>query len=299
MNEDANGAATPDRFWTEPLLLRIRHLTRYTYHDTVWDSFNEARLHPVNDSSQDCREFTLDVQPLASLRSYPDFHGNSVQYFDVTQPHQQLDVIATSLVATKADTRGELPLATPPEDLKSQSSAEAYFDFLHDSEFVSMGKEVWREAVDVLPGGVTDIWKDSVAIGRHIHSMFTYTPKVTTVNTKPAEVLHTRRGVCQDFAHLMLGMCRSHGIPARYVSGYFYNPNRRPGEIEASHAWVEIFLPAYGWKGFDPTHNRVPDTRYVKLAIGRDYADIRPVSGTFRGKGTREMLVEVQIDRES
>ena len=144
---------------------------------------------------------------------------------------------------------------------------------------------------------MTDLWRDAVAIGRHIYKNFTYTPNFTTVNTKPSEVLATRRGVCQDFAHLMLGMCRSMNIPARYVSGYFFNPQRQEKEIEASHAWVEIFLPGYGWKGFDPTHDRVPDTRYVKLAVGRDYADIRPVSGSFRGHGTREMIVEVQVER--
>jgi transglutaminase-like putative cysteine protease len=117
------------------------------------------------------------------------------------------------------------------------------------------------------------------------------------VNTRPEEVVKMRKGVCQDFAHVLLGMCRSVGIPARYVSGYFFNPDRQPDELEASHAWVEVFLPGYGWKGFDPTHNRMPDTRYVKLAVGRDYGDIRPISGTFRGKGTRQMAVEVRVRR--
>ena len=148
-----------------------------------------------------------------------------------------------------------------------------------------------------LPEGVTDLWRGAQAIGAHISSSFSYTPNLTTVNTHPLEVLQMRKGVCQDFAHVMLGMCRSLGIPARYVSGYFFNPNRAPDEIEASHAWVEVFLPGYGWKGFDPTHDRVPDTRYVKIATGRDYGDIRPLSGTFRGRGTREMIVEVQVTR--
>jgi transglutaminase-like putative cysteine protease len=95
----------------------------------------------------------------------------------------------------------------------------------------------------------------------------------------------------------MLGLCRTHGIPARYVSGYFLNQHKLPGEIEASHAWIEVFIPGFGWKGYDPTHRREPDTRYVKIAAGRDYGDIRPVGGTFRGKGTREMVVEVSVKR--
>ena len=117
------------------------------------------------------------------------------------------------------------------------------------------------------------------------------------MNTRAFEVVKKREGVCQDFAHLMLGLCRIHGIPARYVSGYFLNQHKLPGEIEASHAWIEVFIPGHGWKGYDPTHRRVTDTRYIKIAAGRDYADIRPVGGTFRGKGTRKMLVEVSVQR--
>ncbi len=132
-------------------------------------------------------------------------------------------------------------------------------------------------------------------MGEHVHATLAYSPNATKVNTRVVDVLDSRCGVCQDFAHLMLGLCRSAGIPARYVSGYFLNPTRRPEELEASHAWVEILLPGFGWRGYDPTHRRVPGTNYVKLARGRDYGDIRPVSGTFRGRGTREMSVEVQV----
>ena len=95
----------------------------------------------------------------------------------------------------------------------------------------------------------------------------------------------------------MIAICRTQGIPARYVSGYFFNEKRHMDETEASHAWVEVFLPHFGWKGFDPTHDRESDTRYIKLAVGRDYADIRPISGSFRGKGTKEMTVEVRVEQ--
>jgi transglutaminase-like putative cysteine protease len=183
--------------------------------------------------------------------------------------------------------------------LKDTSIIEHYFDFLHDSNFVSLEQEIWRESVDALPNGVSDLWQDTLAIGAHIKRTFTYTPRHTTVNTRPAEVVLSRQGVCQDFAHVMLGICRTHGIPARYVSGYFFNPNRNPEDIEASHAWVEVYLPGHGWKGFDPTHNRPADTRYVKVAIGRDYDDIRPLNGTFRGSGTRELAVEVRVMRDT
>jgi transglutaminase-like putative cysteine protease len=281
--------------WTDSLLLSVRHLTCYEYHDEVRDSFNEARLQPISDTSQACEDFRLRIEPAATLRDYPDFYGNCVHYFDVPQPHHRLEVEAFSTVRTMADTRGPAPDVNPPSGLQKDDAVEDYFDFLNDSHFVSVEKEVWRESIDAIPNDVTDLWADSLTIGRHIFENFIYTPRTTTVNTRPAEVVLTRKGVCQDFAHVMLGMCRAREIPARYVSGYFYNPTRLPDEIEASHAWVEVYLPGYGWKGYDPTHNRLPDTRYIKLAVGRDYGDIKPVGGTFRGKGTRELKVEVQI----
>lgn len=297
MSDAAAAPAPSDREWTEPLLLKVRHLTRYDYHGDVWDSFNEARLQPVSDQAQLCTRFLLRIDPNADVREYPDFYANCVHYFDVKQKHLRLEVEAESLIQTFPDERGPL-FPVHPHALKDTSIVENYFDFLHDSDFVSLEQDVWRESVDALPHGVSDLWQDTLAVGAHIFKTFTYTPRFTTVNTKPSEVVRTRQGVCQDFAHLMLGICRIHGIPARYVSGYFFNPNRAPDEIEASHAWIEVYLPGYGWKGFDPTHNRVPDTRYVKVAVGRDYGDIRPVSGTFRGEGTRELVVDVRITCE-
>jgi transglutaminase-like putative cysteine protease len=282
--------------WTEPLLLNISHLTRYTYAGQVKDSFNEARLQPVSDSLQQCRDFHFKINPNSPVRDYPDFYANCVHYFDVPEPHESLEVQAISSVQTLPESRGPIPVAGP-DAISASPMKEQFFDFLHSSEFVSLEADVWREAVDALPSGVTDIWPDTVAIGEHIHRNYKYTPLSTNVNTRAVEVVKKKQGVCQDFAHLMLGLCRTHGIPARYVSGYFLNKNRLPGEIEASHAWLEVFIPGYGWKGYDPTHRRETDTRYVKLAVGRDYSDIRPVGGTFRGKGTRKMVVEVTVDR--
>jgi len=284
--------------WVEPLTLSISHLTRYTYEGPVQDSFNEARLQPINDPLQWCREFTFRIDPDTPVRDYPDFYTNCVHYFDVPQPHESLEVEAISTVETRPDARGLIPVVGP-EALQDPVVKEHHFDFLHSSEFVSLEADVWREAIDALPEGVRDVWKDTVAIGEHIHRNYKYTPLSTNVNTRAVEVVKKKQGVCQDFAHLMLGLCRTHGIPARYVSGYFLNQHKLPGEIEASHAWIEVFIPGYGWKAYDPTHRRETDTRYVKLAIGRDYSDIRPVGGTFRGKGTRKMVVEVSVQRIS
>lgn len=289
----AGAVETP---WSEHLLLRISHLTRYTYEGPVHDSFNEARLQPVNDPLQQCREFRFRIDPDSQVRDYPDLYSNCVHYFDVTHPHESLEVEAVSVVQTLPESRGPIPVAGPAS-LDTPAVKDHHFDFLQSSEFVSLGADVWREAVDALPEGLRDVWNDTLAIGEHIHRNYKYTPLSTNVNTRATEVIKKKQGVCQDFAHLMLGICRTHGIPARYVSGYFLNQHKLPGEIEASHAWIEVFIPGYGWKGYDPTHRREADTRYVKIAVGRDYADIRPVGGTFRGKGTRQMVVEVSVQR--
>ena len=289
-------APVQERPWTEPLLLSVSHLTRYIYDGPVQDSFNEARLQPVSDHLQQCREFRLRLNPESQVRDYPDLYANCVHYFDVQEQHETLEVEAVSFVKTLPESRGPIP-AAGPETLDTHKAKELHFDFLHSSEFVSLGADIWREAVDALPGGLRDVWTDAVAIGEHIHRNYKYTPLSTNVNTRAREVLQKKQGVCQDFAHLMLALCRTHGIPARYISGYFLNQHKLPGEIEASHAWIEVFVPGYGWKGYDPTHRRESDTRYVKIAAGRDYADIRPVGGTFRGRGTREMIVEVSVQR--
>ncbi len=275
--------------------IRVRHLTRFLYHGPVTDSFNEVRLRPLSDATQTCTAFELRLTPEANIREYDDFHRNRVHYFDLVAAHGQLDIGAVSVVETRPDAR-PLPLAPfAPALLDDPAIGVAHFDFLADSTYVPLAVPLRHEVKQLIGDTVHDLWADAVRLGEHVHDILTYSPNATKVNTRVVDVLESRRGVCQDYAHLMLGLCRGAGIPARYVSGYFLNPNRKPGDIEASHAWVEILLPGYGWRGYDPTHRRLPGTNYVKLALGRDYGDIRPVSGTFRGLGTREMTVEVQV----
>lgn len=277
------------------LRLRVRHLTRFDYLGPVQDSVNDARLCPLTDQLQKCERYTLRLTPEAPVHTHYDFYLNRVDHFEIHGPHESLEVEATSLVTTRPDPRGPVDRPFPPRLLHDPEVNENYFDFVEESHFVTKDAEAWREAIDVLPHGVTDLWQDAVALGRHIYQNFTYLPEVSHAGTRVSEVLKTRRGVCQDFAHVMLSLCRTQGIAARYASGYFFDENRRSEEPEASHAWVEIFLPGYGWKGYDPTHDRPADTRYIKLAVGRDYADIRPLNGLYRGKGSRRMTVVVEV----
>jgi len=274
--------------------LRVRHLTRFHYDGLVLDSYNDARLHPVSDPLQRCASYALRILPAVPVHTHHDFYLNRVDHFELHVPHDKLEVESVIEVETRPDLRGPPPVGLTLDSLSGPGVEENYFDFVVESKFVPQNVAIWREAVDVIGTEVTDLWADAVKLGRQVHATFSYDPDWTHVHTDAAAALKDRRGVCQDYAHVMIALCRSQGIPARYVSGYFYN-GRTGDENEASHAWMEVFLPGYGWKAWDPTHDREADTRYIKLAIGRDYGDIKPVSGAFRGKGSQHMEVEVQI----
>jgi transglutaminase-like putative cysteine protease len=280
------------------MLLHLIHRTTFVYAGPVQDSFNEVRLYPVSDATQQCRSFDLRLSPSASTRSYADFYGNTVHYFDVAEHHTKLVIEAASVVETTplAD-RPAIPVVSVTE-LERSPEREMVAEFYSTSHYVPLEVELWREAQDALASGRADVWSDVRRLGEHVRRTFTYMPKTTGVNTRATEALKLRTGVCQDFAHVHLGLCRSVGIPARYVSGYFFNDTRRPREIEASHAWVEAYIPGYGWAAYDPTHDRPVDERYVKIAVGRDYGDIRPVNGTYRGAPTRWLKVKVSVRKK-
>ena len=277
------------------MLISLLHRTTFTYAGKAHDSFNEVRLRPLDEGSQSCRSFELRTDPATQMREYVDFYGNTVHYFDITAGHEKLVIEAVSEVETTPNAaRPPVPVVTAEVD----SERELRSEFLVDSHYVPLDVSVWKEAQDALQNGRSDLWSDVRQICRHVYTTFAYKPRSTGVATVATEAIRLKAGVCQDFAHVALGMCRTSGIPARYVSGYFIKVERRPGEVEASHAWIEAFVPGYGWAAYDPTHDRAADERYVKVASGRDYGDIRPVSGTYRGGKTRSLEVEVRL-RES
>jgi transglutaminase-like putative cysteine protease len=276
------------------MLLQLLHRTTFSYAGPAHDSFNEVRLRPADDVRQACRSFELRIEPTAEARSYVDFFGNTVHYFDVAGPHRKLLVEAVSEVETTPNALVPDVPAVPLAELDDSGGRELNADFLAGSHYVPEDVALWKEAQDALAGGRGDIWSDVRRLSRHVYQRMAYRPKSTGVGTRATDALKLRSGVCQDFAHVALGLCRSSGIPARYVSGYFLNRNRRH-ENEASHAWIEAYVPGYGWAAYDPTHDRPADERYVKVATGRDYADIRPVSGTYRGAATRSLRVDVKV----
>jgi transglutaminase-like putative cysteine protease len=276
--------------------LEVVHRTHYEYSVPVRESFNEARLQPTSADGQVCQSFLLKILPSTRLTHYKDFHLNIVHLFEITEPHNSLTVEALSVV----NTTSERVLAT---DLVSTSLREMgdcreldrCYDFLQSSNYVENNPTVWRLALDIV-GESDDAWQAAQAIMQYIYREFSYDPDATHVHTHMIDSMQSKQGVCQDFAHVMIGLCRVLKIPARYVSGYLYNgPADQLRGAQASHAWVEVYLPGLGWRGLDPTNNRQPDEHYIKIGVGRDYSDVSPLRGTYRGMGEHKMTVEVHI----
>jgi len=277
--------------------LHVTHRTHFTYAEPVKDSFNEARLEPASAEGQECGQFRLKIQPPAHVSHYFDLYRNDVHLFEVSRAHRELTITANSQVVTSDKPSGPPLDATPAPlaELPRCARLELCHDFLQSSTFVDVSPELWRLAVD-LTIDLRDTWQAALALMRYIHAEFRYQPDATQWNSPAADVLRLRAGVCQDFAHVMLGLCRALKIPARYVSGYLYNgPADQLKGAQASHAWVEVFLPDVGWCGLDPTNNQRIDGRYVKVAAGRDYADVTPIRGRYRGTAQRTMSVEVLV----
>jgi transglutaminase-like putative cysteine protease len=268
----------------------ILHRTRYVYTSPVRDSFNDVRLEPLSVPEQTVDSFLLRVLPAVRMKHYIDFYGNWIHHFEIAEPHNYLLIESQSRITT------HWPAALP-EDAKlcpldkigEVANVERCFDFLQTSHFIELEADAWRLALDSTDGQ-TDVWQAALAILRFTNGYLKYESKSTHVHTQMSSVIKDRRGVCQDFAHFMIGLCRSLKIPARYISGYLATE-----AASATHAWVEVFIPGTGWRALDPTHNCQIDDTYVKIGHGRDYADVPPVSGNYRGTLERTMEVLVQI----
>lgn len=270
----------------------VIHRTRYTYATPVKESFNEVRLEPVTNEHQTVEGFMLKILPPPRLRHYVDFYRNKVHHFEIPEQHSSLSVESRFEVTTNSANQLDLDARPFPRTrLGECAMMERCFDFIQPSEFVEIDANVWRIAMDTA-GDETDTWQTARRLMHYVYTNFTYTPLSTTVRTCSRDVFADRRGVCQDFAHVLLALCRAIDIPALYVSGYLHTQ-----DANASHAWVEVFLPGIGWRALDPTHDRQPDENYVKLAVGRDYADAAPIRGHYKGVTERTMEVDVKIER--
>lgn len=275
--------------------LRISHTTGYEYDGKAITSYNEARLTPQTSPEQIVVHTRLDISPTPWTFTFRDYFGTQVTSFEVLDPHDALTVSAHATVHTN-----RAPLAAPTlvwDDLGRPDVAEVHTEFLMLPDLV-VPTDDFAAKVETIRADASTPGDAATAVCRLVHDEVEYIPGATQVHSRAAEAWEKRGGVCQDMAHLAIGGLRSLGIPARYVSGYFH-PQADP-EIGAtvqgeSHAWVEWWDA--GWHAFDITNDQPISDRHVVIAAGRDYGDVKPLSGIFSGTRTSRMFVNVEVTR--
>ena len=257
-------------------------------------------MHPRSDQNQRCLTFHLSVSPRCRVFSYRDHLANQVHHFDIPGQHGQLVIVAESLVEMQ-------PHAAVPESLPPTAWAELdklvqegdYWEMMLPSEFAAFTPELETLGDELRLRRKEDPLTMLRRLNKQVYDRFDYKPKSTKADSPIELALSSKAGVCQDFSHIMIALVRSRlQIPCRYVSGYLYHgdAHKDRSESSATHAWVEAFLPELGWVGFDPTNDLVAGDRHIRTAIGRDYADVPPTHGIFRGRTKSELSVAVRVE---
>lgn len=284
------------------MLFQVSHTTEYKYAVPASESFAELRVWPQTNASQKVISRRLELSPDAKVEHYIDYFGNHVEFFSIPHRHSSLTVTSEAEIETSA--------VEPPASALDVSIGEArqiynsrryqLFEFMEPSYHVPLNqhrrirKRFFRQSAS--------LGESLLALNSWIYRNFEYRPGETSISTPISEIVSERRGVCQDFAHLMLAILRSNGIPARYVSGYIeaYDPDVADSELvgaAASHAWVEVYLPGGVYWGLDPTNDQVVGERHIEVAFGRDYSDVAPMRGTYKGATDQKLNVIVSLER--
>lgn len=277
--------------------LSVLHRTVFHYGSPASQNVNTLRLEPRTFPYQKTLTAWIRVIPTIRLRRFTDLFQNITHHFELTGPHSSLEIESRIRVHNLPLDISETSKLATTDAFKTGPVRDLIWPFLQETRVVANDPVIWRQAVDIgLPH--SSVYDKALAVMRWIHQEFRYEPGTTQVSTLMHEAFAQKSGVCQDFTHVMLGMCRAIGIPARYASGYLYNgPRDSLVGAQASHAWAEIYLPAAGWIGFDPTNNTLADERYVKVAVGRDYNDVPPIQGNYHGSGHCRMEVTVEVEK--
>ncbi|MBM3762219.1 MAG: transglutaminase family protein [Acidobacteria bacterium] len=278
----------------------IQHQTRFRYDSPVSESIMELHMQPRSEGRQRCLSYFVKVNPKARVLQYRDHLGNHVHHFSVAPKHTQL-LITTEATVESLDPDplpGFLPVQAWDE-LDRMLQFEDFWEFLMPSDYAGPSELLKSFAEEIHASRREDPLTLVVELNRSIYNAFQYVPKHTHVNSPIDHALADRKGVCQDFAHILIALLRGLGIPARYVSGYVYRgKGTQDRSLDgASHAWVEAMLPGLGWVGLDPTNNLLASGRHIRTAIGRDYADVPPTRGTFRGGAQSELDVLVRVTK--
>jgi transglutaminase-like putative cysteine protease len=277
--------------------LDIRYVTHFVYPTPVWESQNSVRACPIDADHQRLLDYSLEVVPASETQWYLDRWGTRVDTFGVLDPHTELIVTATSSVETSVPSQP--PGGATVLDVYDENREGRLSMFLRSSRHTEWSGPIVEAAAGVVAGS-GDLGSAVREIMSIVNQRLDYRPGATEIGARPEDVWLQRAGVCQDYAHLMIAMLRSQGIPARYVSGYFYATDVTGGgtpeatEITVkTHAWAEVWVPGFGWWGVDPTNAQLAGERHVVVGQGRDYDDVLPMRGVYYGDTDHALAAHV------
>ncbi|HEY7090511.1 MAG TPA: transglutaminase family protein [Tepidisphaeraceae bacterium] len=277
------------------MLLRINHETNLGYTDLISESAMELRMTPRQESDQHRLSFQLAIGPSASVSSYFDWLGNTVHTFSINPFHQEIRILATSVVETDRNVPNiwGMPDVWP---IPKEMLGYATWDYLQFGGPIVDCAALRDAAQSLRPREGANLGKLCLHLMGFVDQKFTYEKGVTDAASPITEILEHGRGVCQDFTHLMIGLARTLGIPARYVSGFVHRDGERTRGYAQTHAWCELLIPSAGWIGFDPTNNCLIGRNFVEVGIGRDFRDVSPNRGVYRGNAEETIHVAVDIE---
>jgi transglutaminase-like putative cysteine protease len=289
--------ANPDR----RRRLFVRHTTRYAYDSPVARSRHKLHLRPIHGWRQNLLDYRLTVSSPAAPIEFEDVFGNRATRFEITEPYAELSITAESTVELEdfdpfefanLPMRSKFPLSWMPWE---QTMLAPYLRSaeLPDTQL----EELYAYAMTFVDANGGDLMETLFAMNLTLFREFKYVPGSTCLTTTPWDVMSAKRGVCQDFANLFITMARLLGIPARYVCGYIYTGNTAASRTrsDASHAWVQLYIPSVGWKAFDPTNGVLPTLDHVKVGYGRHWRDTAPTQGTIYSPANETMTVDVLV----
>jgi transglutaminase-like putative cysteine protease len=284
---------------------KLVHVTQFAYDGPVSESYNELRLRPRHDENQSCLSFRITTSPQAKAIGHQDFYGNWVHLFHILPEHKYMRVESEAVILVHPQT------AEPPRSVITLSELtrmrdtflDDYFDWITPSQYCPFSPEVMELGRQARALSDDSAYGFAETAAAFIHREFKYQPGATHVHSSVADCIESRAGVCQDFSHLLLAILRLRGIPARYVSGYLVprQTGDEQGSMErvvgglASHAWVQAYIPESGWIGLDPTVGEFVEEQHIRVAYGRDYGDVPPVRGVYKGHAGQNLSVDVLV----
>lgn len=278
-------------------VFKIQHITRYEYDAPVRESVNEIRILPYRSDEQEVLQQELNITGHPPVQTFSDYWGNNTGTFNLLNPHKELVIDSKLVVRTTAAAEAKPAYEGSFEQLRKDING-----YLHMLELTKPDAIEAQKKIAAIVKGIHAPDKSIAAIVEeacaYVYKNFQYIKGITNVTTTLDELLEHQSGVCQDFAHVLLQILRTMGIPSRYVSGYICpNKNGLRG-VGATHAWVEAWIPAQGWMGIDPTNNIWVTNTHVKLAVGRNFNDCSPIKGTFKGTAEQKLSVYVSVGYE-